>query len=131
MKQGEKNSHLQQLTSYTIADWEPLFSFIQCLETAQADEGNEWIAPFLHAVNYSPDITIKFDWGKWKLGKTVLTSDDPDVSKYDLLTICMFITTIVRADRFSEGFLLRCYRKGILLNLLKMLKKRVSESITE
>lgn len=131
MTQREKNTHLDRLQGYTLADWQPLFRLIPLIEKLDLVGEDNLISQFLKTVYSNPDIILVFDWVKWEEGKAVLNNEHPDFSQYDLITLCMFITAIVRADRFNEGYLNYCFRNGIMLNLLKALESRVERLHTK
>jgi hypothetical protein len=49
-----------------------------------------------------------------------------DFDTVDLLTKCKLITAIVRNDRFCEGALVSAFNSGLILRILKSIKKDVS-----
>jgi len=40
-----------------------------------------------------------------------------------MITLCKLLTTIIRADRFSDGYMLSAFKHGDILEILKELKK--------
>lgn len=126
----EKQSHINRLHRYSLSDWEPLFAFIPLMASPEQPTGNaldSMVWDFVQATTRTPYIMIVFDWGDWQEGKAFLMSDKPTFEHYDLLTLCMLVTTIIRAERFNEGFLMECYKKGIIVNVLNAIKTRAEE----
>lgn len=138
----QEGTYIKVINSYTFKDWQPLFDLIPKIEAAEKFEGDyqkppkneegsfnmphvfgsEIVSSFLDVV-YDIPIMINFDWGEWEEGKAILQNDDFDYYSIDLPTKCKLITTIVRADRFSEGYLVRCFESGLMLKILKSIKK--------
>lgn len=67
-------------------------------------------------------LVVSFDWLRWEEGRAILLDDEADFSRYDIETLCRFITTIVRAERFNEGFLVRCFENGQIVKILLALQ---------
>jgi len=132
----------ERINSYSEQDWKPLLDLIPKIEKVEKfgddtesmkllEKGiidmnpyveNKIVEEFRQAC-YAVPIIIDFDWGEWEEGKAILQNDDFDYYSIDLPTKCKLITTIVRADRFSEGFLVRCFESGLMLKILKSIKK--------
>ncbi len=68
---------------------------------------------------------INFDWGEWEEGKEIISNKNFDYNTLDITTKCKIITTIVRADRFREGFLVKCFEEGVILKVLKSIEKNL------
>ncbi len=81
-----------------------------------------------HDVVYHKNIEIVFDWGKWKYGIDILENENSDYSKLDLITLVKLITTIIRNDRFSTGYLVSKFEDGTILKILYRLKDIISET---
>ncbi|MBN2699158.1 MAG: hypothetical protein JXR52_10055 [Bacteroidales bacterium] len=134
----QEETYLETINSYTLKDWQPLFDLIPEIEAtvkfgADYQEsprnedgsinlphvfGSEIIYKF-QEIFYDISIMVGFDWGSWEEGKEMINNKDFDYGTLDIPTKCKIITTIVRANRFSEGFLVRCFENGLVLNVLK------------
>lgn len=66
-----------------------------------------------------------FNWPEWEEGRAALLDAGTDFTRYDVETLCRFITTIVRADRFNDGFLVRCFENGQIAKILLALQGKV------
>lgn len=77
-----------------------------------------------HQLVYDLNIIILFDWTNWKEGSLILKDVNFDYSSLDSLTLVKLITTIVRAERFNEGFLPKCFSNGTILKILNALKAK-------
>ena len=51
--------------------------------------------------------------------KNILKQEHYDFNLLDTLTLCKLLTTIVRADRFTDGLLISFFEKSTILNILK------------
>ena len=77
-------------------------------------------------VSYELKIVPTFDWMKWKEGKVVLENEtEVDFESFDEITLCKFIGTIIRADRFSEGYLVSNFKNGVVQKILQSLKNKI------
>lgn len=59
-------------------------------------------------------LTPDFDWPIWEEGKIMLTDAAFDFTKLDLVTLCKLLTTIIRADKFNDGYLISFFETGIM-----------------
>jgi ADP-ribosyl-[dinitrogen reductase] hydrolase len=73
------------------------------------------------------NLCVVFDWGKWTEGKNILNQKDFNFNKLDTFTLCKLLTTIVRADRFNDGFLVSCFENGIVPSIIKAIKQNESK----
>ncbi len=74
---------------------------------------------FFHLV-YSCGLIYDFDWMNWDLGKSILENKSNTTFKnYDLDTLNKLIITIVRNDKFCDGYLISKFSDGTILNILK------------
>ena len=55
--------------------------------------------------------------------KNILKQEHYDFNPLDTLTLCKLLTTIVRADRFTDGLLISFFEKSTILNILTALKQ--------
>lgn len=65
-----------------------------------------------HQKLYEQKIIFSFKWNKWYEGQKILEDSAADFSKCSLLQLSMYLTTIFRADRFSEGTIQQCLENG-------------------
>ena len=87
---------------------------------------NEVISKF-HKVVYEKNIVLVFDWGEWDEGKDILENGRGDYNSFDLLTLVKLITTIVRNDRFCEGYLDSKFEDGTVLKVLNRIKSIIDK----
>jgi hypothetical protein len=74
-------------------------------------------------------ITPVFDWGIWQEGKDILSYSAQDFSIYDTITLCKLFTLMIRADRFNEGFLIQCFKKGNVKGIILALEKKIRSNL--
>ena len=133
----ELETFSQQLQTIKKEDWDKLFSLLpEIKKTNKFGECNPeksllspwtWdkiVSDFVH-VFYDINLCVVFDWGKWEKGKTILKQNDFDFSSLDSVTLCKLLTTIVRADRFNDGFLISEFERGTITKILETLKQNV------
>lgn len=124
-------------------DWNELFKLIPEIENTTVfgelkvnEKTSEGVSIFpymissdivskFHDVVYKKNIEIVFDWGNWKKGQDILENELSDFSKLDLITLVKLITTIVRNDRFSTGYLVSKFEDGTILKIIKRIKNLV------
>lgn len=82
------------------------------------------VSKFVEIV-YSIPIIIEFNWPAWDEGQKILRNKQFDFNTIDLVTKCKLITAIVRSDRFCSGALVSEFEKGLILKILKSIKKEV------
>lgn len=66
-----------------------------------------------------------FDWNSWTEGMEMISKNDTDYSKLELVTLTKLFTVMVRQDRFSDGFLIACFERGVMLSVLKAIKTKL------
>jgi len=137
---------VEKLTSYTRQDWKPLFTLIPKIENTtvfgrwtEADKSNKGVihspcckpsaivSQFLETV-YAIPIIIGFDWAAWEEGRNMAKDVNIAFDSIELIAKCKLITAIVRNDRFCEGALVAAFESGLILNILKSMKKEVSDN---
>lgn len=128
-----------QIRNYTLEQWQPLLNLIPAIEQSFAQEGvtdkdedipsGDLVSKFLHIV-YELPIDIPFNWGSWEAGRK-MTDPHFDLDSVDLITKCKLITAIVRNDRFCEGALEAAFKSGLILRIIKSIKKEVSRGATK
>jgi len=87
----------------------------------------EVVSKFFNAT-YFLGIVMVFDWSAWKEGMEILNDPDTDYSKLDMATLCMLITTIVRADKFCEGYMINCFETGIISKIVESMQCQVLQA---
>lgn len=138
-----ENDCIVRIGSLTRPDWRPLLDLIPDIEKT-ANYG-EWsvgtsdedapldlphctpvplVSKFLEVV-YEIPIVVRFDWGSWDEGREIARNPNFNFDTIDLMAKCMLITAIVRNDRFCEGALVSAFQTGLILKILKSIKKEV------
>jgi hypothetical protein len=79
---------------------------------------------------YDENMIKMFNWSKWGSEAKKYINDPLKLEKADLPTIQKLFTTIIRADRFSEGLLGDMIDEGVILNLLIRLEQ-IREEIVD
>lgn len=133
----ELETFSQHLQTIKKEDWDKLFSLLpEIKKTNKFGDCNPeksllapwtWdkiVSDFIH-VFYDINLCVVFDWGKWEKGITILKQNDFDFSSLDSVTLCKLLTTIVRADRFNDGFLISEFERGTITKILETLKQNV------
>lgn len=129
--------NLRRINSTPPDQWQPLFDLIPELEEAlpagknfTAQNGQEvwgWTTQTSHfytVIGSSPALII-FKWMVWSEGILFLETENPDFSNFDLLTLCKFVTLIIRAERFCEGYFLEHLENGDVLKILCAIRQKV------
>ncbi len=137
------SSYINQLS---LKDWERLFTLkeeIKATKTFGTLCGNEKVDSGVFTFPYwqrseivektvsvisSLQLTPVFDWGAWEEGKDILFNSDFDYNTLDTITLCKLLTTLIRADRFNEGYLMSCFEKGIVLKIITALENNVKHN---
>jgi len=127
-------------------DWNELFKLIPEIENTfvfgelivgDKTSDGDLVFPYMisseivnkfHDTIYDKNIEIVFDWGNWDEGRDILENENKDYSNLDLITLVKLITTIVRNDRFSTGYLVSKFKDGTILKILNRLKDVISNS---
>jgi len=131
------------INSYTKEQWKPLLDLIPIIENTEkfgkvgggekGEEGvfkmpysipSEIVVRFEEIVYQIPTI-INFDWSEWGEGREMLNNKDIDFDSFDIPTKCKMITAIVRNDRFCEGALVGAFESGLILRLLKSIRRQL------
>ena len=114
----------QHLDTLSPRDWDSLFKFILEIERTQVFEESEIVSKTVRAIS-ELRINPAFDWMAWKEGEAMVSSRNYDYSQLDIITLCKLLAAIIRADRFTEGFLRASFSNGTMLKILNALKNNV------
>lgn len=135
--------HIQKLTH---EEWDKLFSLIPQIES-QTEFGEDNFGEILpngspniiHAWDPSPvvmqfvytadslGLVPVYDWPSWEEGRQLLQDDTSSYDHLDTVSLIKLFTMMIRADRFSDGFLVLSFENGSVLKILKALKSKVLE----
>ena len=121
-----------KIEGYSPSDWAPLLSLIPQIKHCIAYDGEVYyyefsaqiVSEFIEVV-YRIPIAIGFDWPSWDEGRAMLQDTEFDFDSVDLETKCKLITAIVRNDRFNDGAIASTFRSGLMLKILRSIKKEV------
>lgn len=70
----------------------------------------------------SHDLVVTFDWPHWQEGRDWYRSaGDREYGALDVSTALKLLTVVIRADRFSEGTLVRAFESGDVPRILDRL----------
>ena len=128
----------ENIDKITIEDWKELIDLIPDIEKTNefgtlviSSTENENYFPFMDSSEIV-DTFIKlvcdknmvqvFDWMEWKEGQDILEKGEGDYSEFGFITLVKLITTIVRNDRFCEGYLVHKFEDGTILKILNRVK---------
>ncbi len=139
----EEGNYEEKVYSFARKDWQPLIELIPEIESTSKfgkwvggknnEEGiiqmpycvaSPVVSKFLEIV-YGLPIIISFNWGTWEEGHQMASDESFDFDTVELPVKCKLITAIVRNDRFCEGALVSAFESGLILRLLKSIKKEV------
>ena len=131
----------EHIKSLRADDWERLFSLLPEIEATKKFgevivgerlgngsfafpywRSSEIVGKIFHII-HELDIVPVFDWTSWDEGKTILNNHDFDYSNLDTITLCKVLTTIERADRFNDGFMVLNFENGTIPKIIKALKQ--------
>ena len=136
------DNYIEILNSYSENEWKPLLGLIPEIEgtknygemaggvtengitTLPYSDHGEVVLRFLKAV-YDIPIIINFDWGSWDEGRKIASDEGFDFDTIDIPTKCKLITAFVRNDRFCDGALLEVFHSGLILKILKSIRKQL------
>ncbi len=76
-----------------------------------------------HEKIYEMKLVFNFNWMSWDTGKKNIMDTNFDFSNCSLLDISMYLTTIFRADRFSDGTIEENFRNGTLEKIFNTLRE--------
>lgn len=138
----ELPAHLNTLSQ---TDWNKLFMLIPKIEITnkfgevkggeQLPDGsmtmlywssNEIVDQFYNAVHEINIIPV-FNWADWKEGDKYLNDAQLDYGSLDIVTLCKLLTAIIRADRFSDGYLIGMFKNGVILKVIKAIEQKYQQ----
>jgi hypothetical protein len=127
----------EDINTLTTNDWDKLISLLQEIEVTrnfgelkggeQLEDGSitfpYWSSSevvkkafkIIHELNLVP----AFNWTSWAEGKAILNNQDFNYSNLDTITLCKLLTTIVRTDRFNDGFFVFNFENGVIPKIIK------------
>ena len=132
------NAHINSLE---LGDWGTIFSFVPKIKSTKSFgelagiEENEngtfsfpyyVVAPVVEKFTqtlYKLKLVIDFDWPGWKEGWGLI-EEKQNFEECDIESLFKLLTLIIRHDRFSEGFLVSCFKDGTVLRILEVLEKK-------
>ncbi len=138
-----ETNYIFKINSFSKKDWEPLLALIPEIEnTNQFSEvkggacNNNGVltVPYnvpsavvnrFSEIVYDLPIIIDFNWSAWTEGREMLKDRDFDFDSIDIPDKCKLITIIIRSDRFCDGALISAFNEGIILEILKSIKREL------
>jgi hypothetical protein len=138
VKLEEFQDHLQTIKQ---EDWDRFFAKLQEIEEAnsfgdevesqQNEDGtfsfpywnNSFIVDDICSIINELQLAPSFDWNSWKEGRLILESKDFDFTTLDTFTLCKFFTTIIRANRFMDGYLVYNFENGNVFKIISAIKQ--------
>lgn len=142
-----ENNFIETINNFSKNDWLPLIDLIPNIEKVEKfgddtkamkllEQGVIDMYPYeehpiiqqFQDVVYSIPIMIDFNWGAWDEGRKIVSDEDFDYDSIDIPTKCMIITAIVRNDRFCSGRLVEAFESGMMLKVLKSIRKQLKFS---
>ncbi|MCS6987999.1 MAG: ADP-ribosylglycohydrolase family protein [Chloroherpetonaceae bacterium] len=122
-------------------DWNRLFALLPKIEKAKTarshrrdKQSRESFMSVVHeTTSVIGDLGILpvFDWMSWEKGQKILADETCDCSRLDATTLCKLLTTIYRADGFSEGYLESCFENGAMEKIIRALQRNVRQKLAE
>lgn len=76
-------------------------------------------------LTYKLRLLIDFEWHRWVEGAEILNNKNSDFDALSLNTLLRLITVMIRADRFHDGYLVKCFEEGIVYKILSALQPKV------
>ena len=131
----------EYLQTFKQEDWEKMFvklpeiesanSFGDEIESQQNENGtftfpywsNSFIVDKVCSIINELQLAPSFDWNSWEEGRLILESKDFDFTTLDTFTLCKFFTTIIRANRFIDGYLVYNFENGNVFKIISAIKQ--------
>ncbi|UFH53479.1 DUF6508 domain-containing protein [Spirosoma sp. KNUC1025] len=76
---------------------------------------------FFYAVN-DLDVVPVYNWTSWKEGKNLLDDNRTNYNNLTIETLCKLLSIVIRADRFSDGYLVSMFTNGKMLKIIRAIK---------
>lgn len=136
----ELSDHLKTIR---IEDWQKLFDLLPDFEQTkkfgefiggEKQKDGSFTFPYVdpaeivfkfHRIVHDLGIITIFDWPGWNEGMMILKEDRKNFDQYDLLTLCKFITAIVRNDRFCDGVLVGYFENGVIPKIIQSIQNKI------
>lgn len=133
----------QHIKTISTRDWEKLFSLIPAIssttrfgELKGGEEigknisfGHYWqstqVVDDFVKIAYELKIIVVFDWKNWEEGKNILNNVQ-SYEELDISTLCKLLTSIVRNDKFCDGFLIKNFENGIILKVISAIEQKIN-----
>ena len=116
-----QRAHLASLPATTIQHLVALFEKTASGGTPDQDFTDREGFLALHQALYDNGIIFVFNWSSWQAGKDRLQNPNYDLRTATLTELSMFLTALVRANRFSEGTLDHFFENGVLQKIFSAL----------
>lgn len=85
---------------------------------------SEVVSKFFNTA-YFLGIVVVFDWSAWQEGIEILNNHESDYNKYELPVLCKLLTTIIRSDKFCEGYMISCFETGVVTGIIEAMQNKV------
>lgn len=139
------NEYQKHIDKLEITDWNRLFDFLTKIELSESfgewktlEKDSDGFTQFPYVINsrlvdefcelmYELELVVVFDWAKWEYGKKIIESGNYE--NQDTVTLLMVLTTFIRPDRFTEGYLDDKFNDGTVEKVLKELKKNIKVEV--
>lgn len=140
-----ESNYWDVIQSYTLEDWRPLVKLIPEMErtrkfgwwvTEKGDPDHLPVAPYIQhgelvdtflKVVYALPIIIDFNWMEWREGIRMVSDTRFDYDTVDIPTKCKLLTALIRNERYCEGYLLGSFQSGVVLRIVKSIKRQLEE----
>ena len=105
-------------------DFAPLFESYNQLKAKGYVQGFRTSTEFRNLFNIINNLKLifSFDWTSWGIGKENINNKDFNYKTTSILELSMYITTIFRADRFSDGTVDEMFKNGTMDKIFEALK---------
>ncbi len=137
-------NYIERINSYSERDWKPLIDLIPEIEKVDKfgddteamkllEKGIIDMNPYVEheivekfrQVCIDIPIMIDFNWSAWDEGREMVSDENFDYDSIDIPTKCQIISAIVRNDHFRSGRLIEAFETGMMLKVLKSIRKQL------
>ena len=91
----------------------------------EESKNNEGVASLLISFRDMKFLRYEFDWTQWTEGVEILDNKNTNYRELDSLTLRKLLFLISRANRFNEGLMKNFLKKGIIVEILLSLEKKL------